>query len=225
MARSTGGGAKMVTPALLQTRGELNRLEVLDRSLAGDSDVELCLGPRSVWLIINSARGARLALRTAYAPDGLELERFSPTAAGWEVDLDSSLGAFGVSVELDAASSLIGAKTRLVPSAPLKIPFWPRDLLPIDNTNDPIGATGLVHFNQRGPRSGLLYGSVRKPGSGTFLYLQDLTALNPYCRASRNECERHGRRRMAGTGIRFAFGEESPGGGSAGGFVVCISRP
>jgi hypothetical protein len=174
-----------VTPSLLESRNELASLDVIEKGHIGNSSLELALGSKSVWVLLEWADGARLAVRAAFAPDGLSLERCSASDHGWNLGVGSSMGSFTVQVTTQAATPLVGVRTSLVPAAPLKIPFWPRDLLVVDGNRDPLGAEGVVHFHQRGPRAGLLYGSVQEPGSGSFLYLQDLTALNPYCRAAK----------------------------------------
>jgi hypothetical protein len=76
-------------------------------------------------------------------------------------------------------------RTSLRPSTDLVLPFWPRDVVPLDEGGDPLGTRGVVHAAQRGARAGLLYASITRPGAGSFLYVQNLSELNAYCEAAK----------------------------------------
>jgi len=69
----------------------------------------------------------------------------------------------------------------------LLIPFIPRDLLPLDNHDNPLGAIGQVEAGQRGLNSALLYFHIDEPRFGAILYFQNLTALNRYFQVTKTK--------------------------------------
>jgi hypothetical protein len=75
-------------------------------------------------------------------------------------------------------------KVTLTPAVSLHLPFHPRDLYALDEHDDPFGTRGNVEAAQRGVNSGLVYFRMAEPAFGSVLYFQNLTALNPYFRAT-----------------------------------------
>jgi hypothetical protein len=73
------------------------------------------------------------------------------------------------------------------PAVPLLVPFMPRDLYPLDASDDPAGAVGNVEAGQRGVNAGVLYFRVDEPAFGSVLYFQNLTAMNDYYGATRTK--------------------------------------
>ena len=63
----------------------------------------------------------------------------------------------------------------LTPTAPLLVPFHPRDLYPLGLNDDPLAARGRVEAAQRGLNSGLTYFHLDEPAFGSVLYFQNLT--------------------------------------------------
>lgn len=143
----------------------------------GDRCAVLRLGSDSLWAIVEGRKGSGLALRCAWSP-GSALE--TQSVEGGEVALLSSLGLYRVRVGAPNGDAILRVTTTLTPAADVRVPWWPRDLYPLGERHDPESARGKVLAAQRGYNTGLLYGRLDEPDEGTFLYLQDLTALNDY---------------------------------------------
>jgi hypothetical protein len=138
--------------------------------------VELRLGADSMWAILRFKDDTGFALRCAWAP-GAALELRSKDASA--IHLLSSLGTYKVEVT-SPDPSILQVVTTLVPSADVLVPWWPRDLYPLGPDDDPEKSVGNILAAQRGMNTALLYGQLKEPTAATFLYLQDLTALNDY---------------------------------------------
>lgn len=137
----------------------------------GDFKV-FCTGD-SLWIV-----GRKIAFRAAYSPGGtLEVKSITEN----EFVLASETGRFKVKISLNGA--VLRYTTSLKPVKDLNVPFWPRDIL-IPGENK----TGRIHVSQEGTRSGLIYCSMTRPKSGSFLYLQNLTSLAAYCEQTKTSC-------------------------------------
>jgi hypothetical protein len=127
-----------------------------------------------------------LAVRAAYlaGPFACANEQPEPGELA-RLTVTSALGAHVIVVRsgTDALESL-RVTVRLTPAAALLVPFMPRDLYPLDNHDDPLGAQGIVEAGQRGLNAGVLYFRIDEPGFGNVLYFQNLTAMNDYYRAT-----------------------------------------
>ena len=152
--------------------------------LAGRA-VTVALGRDSLWAIIRRD-GARLAVRTAYAPGGLKARRLrAKPGEVLRVGLTSAIGRHVVSfTPVTDELPLIRITTRLIPAEDLLVPHLPRDLYPLGPNDDPLDARGNVEAAQRGLNSGLLYWRIDGDTPGSLLYMQNLTALNPYYNAT-----------------------------------------
>ena len=78
----------------------------------------------------------------------------------------------------DGANPTIHVTTHLIPTEDTHVRSWPRDLiafLPGDGGSD---TEGTIHTTQRGPRTGVVYGTMTSPVRMRFLYLQHFTSLN-----------------------------------------------
>jgi hypothetical protein len=140
----------------------------------------------SLWIVTTWPSGARVAFCAAYAPGGTAgLTVESREDDSLVARLDTVVGVQDVRIELPHGKrKTLHWRTTLRPTTDLLLPYWPRDVVPLDAEGDPLGARGVVHAAQRGARAGLLYTSLTRPGPGSFLYLQDLTELNAYCEAT-----------------------------------------
>ena len=145
---------------------------------------EVIEGKQSLWLITRFPAGGRIALRAAYCPDGeLAIDEIQQIDNGIEIRLRSTVGDFRLQVEFSPTDQpLFHCKTMLNPVAPLLIPFWPRDVIPLGEEDDLINSEGVIYATQVKARSGLAYFSLTKPKGGAALYFQNLSSLNDYCR-------------------------------------------
>ena len=151
-----------------------------------DFSFEIIEGRQSLWITSRFPAGGRIALRAAYCPDGeLTIDEIRQIGIdnAVEVHLTSTVGNFLVEIYFPQANRpLLHYRTTLDPIAPLLIPFWPRDVIPLGKDNDLTNSEGIIYTKQVGPRTGLLYFSLTKPKGGAALYFQNLTSLNDYAR-------------------------------------------
>jgi len=140
----------------------------------------------SLWLLVTWPSGGRVAMRMAYSPnDHLQIKLITDKDDHVMFSIGSVIGDY--KVELDFAEEqfpVFNYKTTLTPSAPLFMPFWPRDISPLNKAGKTGQPRGQVYASQVGTRSGLVYFSLDKPSSGTVFYFQNLTNLNGYCDAT-----------------------------------------
>lgn len=186
--RSTA--APGASPCVLTLREELKkgRMRTIARLSFADRTVTIALGRDSLWAIIRRDQ-ARLAVRTAYAPGGLTARKLRKRKGETlRIGLSSAIGRHEVVFTIDEANlPLIRITTSLAPAEELLIPYLPRDLYPLGPDDDPLTARGNVEAAQRGLNGGLLYWRLEGDTPGSLLYLQNLTALNPYFNATRTK--------------------------------------
>ena len=151
-----------------------------------DFTFEIIEGKQSLWITSRYPAGGRVALRAAYCPDGeLTIDEIRQIGIdnAVEVHVTSTIGNFFVEVYFPQVDRpMLHYKTTLDPIAPLLIPFWPRDVIPLGKNEDVTNSEGIIFAKQVGPRSGLVYFSLTKPRGGSALYFQNLTSLNDYCK-------------------------------------------
>lgn len=153
----------------------------------GDLDAEICRGTDSLWLLLRRKGQGGLALRAAYVAGGEFECRKLDTEAGKPLrfEIESVMGVHEVTVGTSSADlHVLRVTTRLRTAAPLRMPYIPRDLYALDAHDDPLGASGNIEASQRGVNSGIVYFRFDQPDFGSALYFQNLTALNPWLRAT-----------------------------------------
>jgi hypothetical protein len=145
---------------------------------------ELVEGTQSLWIVARFPAGGEIAFRAVYCPDGrLEIDEIQKRKNGIEVQVSSTIGGFRLELDFPHPDQpLLHCATIINPVAPLLIPFWPRDLIPLGREKALTDSQGIVYAKQVGPRTGLVYFSLTRPKGGTVLYFQNLTSLNDYCR-------------------------------------------
>jgi len=139
----------------------------------------------ALWIVVTCPSGVQLVLHAAYAPiDHLQTRRVTKHDNGVTIHLSAYIGHFEVTLTLpENEYALIRYTTTFTASAPLLVPYWPRDLVVLNSAKNKI-PEGTVHVSQVGARSGLQYVSLDEPAAGAFLYFQNLTALNDYAEAT-----------------------------------------
>ena len=175
---------------MLALREELlgGTMDVLDELIFAGHRITIALGTDSLWALVRRD-GARLAVRTAYSPAGLKVRRIRPRKGeARRYQLTSVIGRHVVSLAFDQPDlPVVRFTTRLTPSADLLVPHLPRDLYPLGSDDDPLTARGNVEAAQRGLNGGLLYFRLNHGTPASFLYLQNLTALNDYYNATKTK--------------------------------------
>ncbi|MFA6248362.1 MAG: hypothetical protein WC615_15595 [Mucilaginibacter sp.] len=138
----------------------------------------------SLWVLAKWPKGGKIAFRTGYSPDGgLTIKSQTETDNGIIFFLDAIIGDITVEIQFpDDTNTCLRYTTTLKPRTHLLIPFWPRDVIIPGNDGKPGNTAGKVQVKQVGTRSGMVYFNITRPKCGSVLYLQNLTALNNYCR-------------------------------------------
>jgi len=168
------------TPETLNTHWELKDApEAESQWPLGDYTVSTHHGRDAFWVVVRRPGKGGIALRT-YPIMGknviVEAKR-RDDGGDWRVETNS--GVYTVSLTL-LGDTLLRMTSRLTPSHDLLVVFWPRDLYVLDNDDDPRNARGRVEAAQRGLNVGLCFFCLDEPAFGKVLYLQNLTAINPF---------------------------------------------
>jgi hypothetical protein len=137
----------------------------------------------SLYIIVSWPNGGRLAFRAAYAPnDDIRIKKVVEKETSITFYIKAVIGDYTVKIDLaDNITPVFRYVTTLKPASPLFIPFWPRDIIPLNKDGNAKLPQGQLYANQFGARTGLVYFSLDKPKSGSVLYLQNLTNLGDYC--------------------------------------------
>lgn len=155
----------------------------------GELDVEIRTSMDSVWAFVRRKGHGGVALRAAYLTSEFtctELKAAMGEAA--KLKIRSALGEHLVTFRTGKDGfDHLRMTVRFMPAVPMLVPFMPRDLYPLDNKDDPLGAKGNVEAGQRGLNSGLLYLHGNEPRFGSVLYFQNLTAMNDYYLATKTK--------------------------------------
>lgn len=192
---STGSGAsktgsddnEAASPYVLAFRDalRLGRLKQRGTIPLGDLTVDVLAGGDATWAVIRRPGKGGLAVRLAHAPGSRvrcgRLTRVRGRDHERYLRVESAIGTHHVTLRTDGADlHRLRVTVTLTCHTPMLVPFLPRDLLPLDAHDDPLGAKGQVEAGQRGLNSGLVYFHLDEPAFGSVLYFQNLTALNRY---------------------------------------------
>jgi hypothetical protein len=137
----------------------------------------------TLYIIIEWPSGGRMALRAAYAPnDYIRVKRVVEKDTHITFYIKAIIGDYSVKIDFaDEAAPVIRYTTTLTPAAPLFMPYWPRDIIPLNENGKQGQPKGIVHNQQEGTRTGFIYFSLSQPKSGSVFYMQNLTNLANYC--------------------------------------------
>jgi hypothetical protein len=137
----------------------------------------------TLYIIVAWPQGGRIALRAAYAPnDDIHVKRVVEKDTHITFYIKAVIGDYTVKIDFpDQETPVLRYTTTLKPAAPLFIPFWPRDIIPLNLDGKTGQPKGEVYANQEGTRTGFIYFSLEQPKSGAVFYMQNLTNLADYC--------------------------------------------
>ena len=138
----------------------------------------------SVWVKCGLSAEASMWVRAAFSPGGdFQIKATATSIDSIDLTLSSSIGVFVCSVRVLQKDTvpILHYHTMLTPSAELQVPFWPKDLLFINEKGETWEGTATIHASQYGTRTGFIYLTQTQPKSCSILYLQNLTSLSPYC--------------------------------------------
>jgi hypothetical protein len=182
---------KALTDAAIRLAEDMRaRHEVLAETTLGVYRFVVIRGEEAVWLratrldMPGCTRGG-FALRLCPLHSEASLRRRARCGDLLRFETESAIGTYRASVQIEqGAVPVIAARLSLVPARPLILPWQGRDLVILGRDGDPASARGCVEAAQRGLNAGALYLRMEEPEFGSLLYFQDLTALNPYFRAT-----------------------------------------
>lgn len=176
--------AKAASAATVSLQAELARgMRRIHGFQLGDCAVEMAAGQDSIWAIVRRHGRGGVALRIAHCWGGCTKVAKQRKQAGelLRLRVESSTGTQTVVIRSDDLElPLLRVTTTLTARIPLLIPYFPRDLYPLGEGDDPMTADGHVEAAQRGLNVGLCYFHLDEPAFGSVLYLQNLTGLNEY---------------------------------------------
>lgn len=171
----------------IQARDALQQGKSLGRAVRhGGLDVRLVRHRDTLWLTMSRGDEGGLALRAPLFDDEavVKLSRsVSGTLLAW-----TATGAAGT-----VSGKLVGEATGLehfeyrvdfTPKHAIHLPYLPRDLVAFGPGGDPLTSEGMIEARQRRLNTGLCYLRLERPALGKVLYVQNLTALNPYFAAT-----------------------------------------
>ncbi len=155
-----------------------------------DFQFDLIEGDQSLWIVARFPAGGEVAVRAAYCPynhiainemRNIEDPVVNGSPGGMDIQLSSVTGEYRIHLEFPNPNrALLRCTTRLTPAAPLFVPFFPRDIIPLGPAENFLHPEGVIYTKQVGPRTGMVYFSLSNPQAGTVMYFQNLTALNDY---------------------------------------------
>jgi hypothetical protein len=138
-------------------------------------------GRDSFWITAALNKEIKIAFRTAYSPDGPVINDITRKSNSILCSLTAQTGNFEVEVQFpENEKPVLRYTARFQASAPMAVPFWPRDIVIIEENGRQQENNGEIYIHQAGLRSGLIYTGITKPESGSFLYLQNFSALDDY---------------------------------------------
>lgn len=156
------------------------------RFALGALEVEIRAMSDSVWALVRREGKGGLALRAAYLTGSFTCT--SGPTSGDEVatiEVTSAVGTHRIVFRAsDAALENLRMTVIFKPADATLIPYQPRDLYPLDKSDDPLGAGGKIEATQTDLNVAMVYFRLDNPAFGNVLYLQNLTALNPYYEAT-----------------------------------------
>jgi hypothetical protein len=172
-----------VSPSLLRARTSIAAAtKKLAAFTIGDYEVTAAGADDAIWLLVRRPGQGGLALRAAPLFDGDEVKSLAPHGRDLaHIRIAGPLGRTEIRVKAGVNVPVqLQMTCEFTPAAPTLFPQAPRDLLPLDRNDDPLGACGHVEAVQRGLNTAILYFQVDDPAFGNILYFQNLTSLADY---------------------------------------------
>lgn len=173
----TGEGVSLWATAAIKRLLQPNS-ESLCKHAAGGFHFEVKVEGDTLWIITSFGNNQYTAFRVAYSPDGYNnIEIIANTDETFSARLSAAIGQYKIVINWPRQEQIVIHYTAsLQPDRDMFVPFWPRDVIAYCKPEP----KGEIHIAQIGARSGLLYASFKNKASGSFLYLQNLTALADY---------------------------------------------
>lgn len=166
----------------------------------------------SIWLVAIWPNGGSIAFRLAFGMNS-DFEKVTISEAPDEILITAStrLASYRIILFFPQTSETVFRYTSTMRTKrPLLIPFWPRDIVPLTKGGSTENTAGKIHVKQAGSRSGQLFFSMTKPQVGSVFYLQNLSAMAPYCQATEVSLRETVGGKWPELGFQFPVNAEKP---------------
>lgn len=175
----------------IEAREALARGKVAARANHRGFAIEAIRHKADLWIMFRRTRRGGIALRTPLFSDDTRIE-VQAVAEGplitWQAH--NELGDFEAELHgKETGLEHFSYRVTFTPISDAHIPYMPRDLVAFGRSDDPLASEGVVEAKQRKLNTGLCYMDIVEPAIGKLLYLQNLTALNAYYRATETKPE------------------------------------
>src|SRR4051794_11672542 len=173
------------SPHLLRARAEIGNIddEPIGEFSRRGFKFRVHASGQSLWILVEWPDGGMSATRAVYSPGfDCRVIEVSNDDDSVRISTESPIGVYHTVVDFPGGknSPLLHWRTSLAPAEDLLITDWPADFFPLGDGADPLVSAGTIHATQSGPTGPALFATVNRPWSGSFLYVQNLTALNSY---------------------------------------------
>ena len=145
----------------------------------GDYTVTTHEGRDTFWIVVRRLGDGGIALRTFPIMGAYRITKAKRRKVGGDWKVETNSGTYTIRLSL-IGNTLLRMTSELTPSHDLLVVFWPRDLYVLDNKGDPRHAIGQVEAGQRGLNAPVCYFCLNAPAFGSVLYMQNMTAINPF---------------------------------------------
>lgn len=166
----------------IEAREAITRGRRLGKAVAHENfQIELVHHNADVWIVLRGDKGGGITLRAPLftASASVTRKRQKGLLIAWEAD--GELGRFTGELTGDKTGlAHFAYRVRFTPAQTVQLPYLPRDLIPFGKGGDPLATRGTIEAKQRKLNTGLCYLQLERPKLGKLLYVQNLTALNPY---------------------------------------------
>lgn len=186
-APTTSADKAALTPDVLEARDALaGKVQPFWRGRHGALDVDARQHGADLWIVFRRGRGGGLALRAPlFSRDNVCRIVEGGKGQMLALEITNELGRFRAELwGEDTGLEQFRFTLDFTPIADAVLPYFPRDLVPFGVGGDPLASEGTVEARQRKLNTGLVYFSLDRPAFGKVLYVQNLTALNPYFAAT-----------------------------------------
>lgn len=143
--------------------------------------IELVHHNADVWIVLRGGDSGGIALRAPLftASASVSRKRQKGCLIAWQAQ--SEIGRFtGELTGEQTGLAQFAYRIRFTAAQTVHLPYFPRDLIPFGKGGDPLATRGTIEAKQRKLNTGLCYLELERPKLGKLLYVQNLTALNPY---------------------------------------------
>ncbi|HEX7752109.1 MAG TPA: hypothetical protein VF440_06870 [Novosphingobium sp.] len=176
----------------IEARDAIARGKTLLRNVRhGGFDVELLHHKADLWVVLRRDAQGGVALRTPLLAEGAKCTaqtNADECLLTWQADNEA--GHFRAELRGEPTGlEHFAYRMTFRPRRPVHVPHFPRDMMVFGREGDPLSSEGSIEARQRRLNTGLCYLNITKPAIGKLLYVQNLTALNAYFRATQTKPE------------------------------------